>query len=377
MDSYLTAEISASAVRANLSLLREALAPGTKLCAVVKADCYGHGLATLLDAIASEADALAVATAEEAIDVREHGCDCDVLMFFSPCALAGPERLAEVLDELVARRITLTIITPREALAVAEAARRVGEEARVHVMIDTGMGREGAPAEQVPALVRHVREAAGLPLTGLYPHFATADAADKTFTREQLARFRETVGACGPPEGLTLHAASSAGLIDLPETHLQMVRPGIAMYGYQPSDQVQTRLALRPAMRLVARLLLVKPVPADSRCGYGLTYRFDRPSRIGVVPVGYGDGYLRSLSNRTVMRLAGRDVPVRGRVSMDQTIIDLTDSPDAQVGDEVEVISNDATAPNSVENLARLAGTIPYEITCGLSKRRVRRVRVD
>jgi len=374
MDSYLTAEISVSAVRANLGLLRGRLAATTKLCAVVKADCYGHGLATLADVIGAEADALAVATAEEAIPIRQGGYGGQVLMFFAP---SEADRLAEALDELVARQITLTLVAPQEAAAVAEAARRVGTDAQVHVMIDTGMGREGTPAELAPALVHHVRRTPGLRLTGMYTHFATADEADKTFTRDQLARFLRAVDACGPREGLTLHAASSAALIDLRQTHLDMVRPGISIYGYQPSDQMHTRLPLKPAMRLLAPLMIVKDAPAGSRCGYGLTHRFDRPSRVGVVPVGYGDGYPRRLSNQAVMRLGGREVPVRGRVSMDQTIVDLTGSPDARVGDEVEVISNDPAAPNSVESLARLAGTIPYEITCGLGKRRVRRVLVD
>ena len=151
-----------------------------------------------------------------------------------------------------------------------------------------------------------------------------------------------------------------------------MIRPGIALYGYQPSDQISTRLPLRPCLRLTGRLMQVKDVPAGSRCGYGLTYRFDRPSRTGLVPVGYGDGYLRSLSNRATMRIRGRDVPIRGRVAMDQIIIDLTDVAGAKVGDEVEIISSDPSAPHSVENLARLAGTIPYEITVRLG-RRVRR----
>jgi alanine racemase len=344
---------------------------------VVKADCYGHGLAALADVIGGEADALAVATPEEAVAVRRHGYDGQVLMFFAPCAFPDAERLAEALDELVARRITLTLVTPEEVAAVAEAARRVGTEAQVHVMIDTGMGREGTPPQRAPDLVGHIRQAPGLKLTGMYTHFATADEADKSFTREQLARFQQAVDACGPREGLTLHAAGSAALIDLRQTHLDMVRPGIAVYGYQPSDQMQTRLPLKPALRLRASLMIVKDAPAGSRCGYGLTHRFDRPSRIGLVPVGYGDGYPRCLSNRAVMRVRGHACGVRGRVSMDQTIVDLTDVPDARVGDEVEVISSDPAAPNSVESLARLAGTIPYEITCGLGKRRIRRVLVD
>lgn len=155
-----------------------------------------------------------------------------------------------------------------------------------------------------------------------------------------------------------------------------MVRPGISVYGYQPSDEMHRKVALRPALRLVGRLLLVKDVPAGGRCGYGLTYTFEEPGRIGLVPIGYADGYLRCLSNRSTMRVCGCDVPVRGRVSMDQTIVDLSDVPQARAGDEVEIISSDGASPHSVENLARLAGTIPHEITSPLG-RRVRRKKVD
>ena len=170
-------------------------------------------------------------------------------------------------------------------------------------------------------------------------------------------------------EGLIIHSANSAGIIDLPQAHLDMVRPGISVYGYQPSDHMLRRAELRPALRLTGSMLLVKDVPAGGQCGYGLTYTFTEPGRIGIVPIGYADGYPRCLSNRSTMRVGGIDVPVRGRVSMDQTIVDLTGAPQARAGDEVEIISSDPASPHSVENLARLAGTIPYEITTSLGRR--------
>jgi alanine racemase len=238
------------------------------------------------------------------------------------------------------------------------------------------MTRSGAPAERLGDLVAEVRRRKAVKLEGIYSHLATADETDKHAAHDQLGRFQAAVAAAGGTAGLTLHLANSAATIDLPETHLDMVRPGIAVYGYQPSDEMTHRLPLRPAMRVTGRLMQIKSVPAGSRCGYGLTYTFPRDSRVGLVPVGYADGYLRGFSSRTTMRVAGRDVPVCGRVSMDQVILDLSDTPAAQVGDEVEIISTDPAAPHSVENLARLAGTIPYEITCRLG-RRVRRVLVS
>jgi len=375
MESYLTAEISSAAVTHNLALLRQGLPHGTKLCAVVKADCYGHGLDLLLPVIGQQADRLAVATPDEAIHLRRLGYPGPILVFFSACAFSDHKDLRDALEELIVQRVTLTVVSPAEALAVAEAACRVHAQAEVHVKLDTGMARSGLPLNQVRELTDTCRQAPSVRLAGLYTHFATADEIDKDYAREQLRRFLSAADGAGGRDGLTLHAANSAGTIDLPATHLDMVRPGIAMYGYQPSDDMHNRLLLRPALRLWGRLMQIKDVPAGSRCGYGLTYAFDRDSRVGLVPIGYADGYFRSLSNRASMRIRGRDVPIRGRVSMDQIIIDLTDVPAARVGDEVEIISSDPVAPHSVENIARLANTIPYEITCRLG-RRVRRVLV-
>ncbi len=376
MESYLTAEISASAVRWNLGLLRKQLPARTKLCAVVKADCYGHGLADLLGVIAPAADCLAVATPEEAWLLRRLGYTGPVLMFFSACANCDRAERREAISELIAANVTLTVAAAGDVSAVDEAARLTDAQATVHIKVDTGMGRSGVPVGQLPALVEGIRRCQAVRLGGIYSHFATADEADKQNALGQFERFNSAVAAAGGGAGLTLHMANSAALIDLPATHLDMVRPGIAVYGYQPSDEMANRLPLRPALRLTGRLMQIKHVPAGSRCGYGLTHTFARDSRVGLAPVGYADGYPRSLSNAATMRIAGRDVPVRGRVSMDQTIVDLTDLPAVAVGDEVEIISPDPSAPHSVEALARLAGTIPYEITCRLGQR-VRRVPVD
>ncbi len=390
VESYLTAEVSAAALRHNLKLLRRRLAPGVRLCVAAKANCYGHGLPLLLDVLAEGVDALGVATPEEAVSLRHHGFRKPILMFFSACAYGEGAELHDALAQLIANDVWLTLVSPAEVRLVAETARLVDAAAQVHVKVDTGMGRSGVPAEQAPALVEAIRAEPRLRLVGLYTHFATADAADKAHTIEQLARFRRTISDCRFPiadsanakretrnaEHPILHAANSAATIDLPQTHLDMVRPGIAAYGYQPSDEMHVRLPLQPILRLTGRLMQVRDAPAGSRCGYGLRYTFTRPSRIGLVPIGYADGYLRCLTNRSVMRVRGQLVPTRGTISMDQTILDLTDVPSAAVGGEVEIISPDPAAPHSVEGLARLAGTIPYEVTCRLGDR-VRRKLVN
>jgi len=347
----------------NLDLLRSVIPHKTKLCAAVKSGAYGHGLTILLDTFTRHADWLAVATAGEAMELRRLGYAGPALVFFSATA-CGP-----LLDDLVAAGVTLTVVSQAESSAVAQAGVRSGRTVDVHVMIDTGMGRSGVPASKAAALVGHIRDQKSLHLGGLYTHFACSDVADKTSARLQWRRFGETVSECGGRDELMLHAANSAATIDLPETHADMVRPGISVYGYQPSDETHNHLPLRPALRLAGRLMQAKNIPAGGSCGYGLTYTFAKPGRIGLAPIGYGDGYLRCLSNRSTMRIRGRDVPVRGRVSMDQTIIDLTEAPDAKVGDEVEIISSNPTDPHSVEGLARLAGTIPHEVTCRLGAR--------
>ncbi len=369
MQSYLTAQISASAVRANLQLLRQQLGPTARLCAVVKADCYGHGLKLLLPTISSQADMLAVAVPEEAVRLRTLGYRGPVLTFFSACGYAQGGELAEAQEELISAGVIQTVVDPQELPVIAQFARRLGAVAEVHVKVDTGMMRSGVPTASLSATLERIGSDPNLKLSGIYTHFATADEAEKTFARRQLEVFLQAVRTPGVPSGVVLHAANSAATIDLPESHLDMVRPGIALYGYQPSGEMQRRLPLRPALRLVGRLLQVKEVRAGDRCGYGLTHTFRRDGRVGRVPIGYGDGYLRSWSNRATVRIGGCDAPVRGRVSMDQIIVDLGDCPQAWPGDEVEIISSDPAAPHSVENLARLADTIPYEVTCRLGGR--------
>jgi alanine racemase len=335
----------------------------------VKADCYGHGLEILWPVIAEEGEAMAVAGACEAIELRELGYEGELLMFFTPGSLPDGEVSGSTLKELMRRNVTLTVVSSIDVEAAVRAAGELGIEAPVHIKIDTGMGRSGVGHNVAGDLIARVRRERSLKLTGLYTHFATADEADKSPALAQLDNFRGVVDTCRGDENLTIHAANSAAVIDLPVSHFDMVRPGIAVYGYQPSDEMHHVLPLRPCLRLTSLLMQIKDLPSGSSVGYGLTHTFDRASRVGLVPVGYADGYSRALSGKSSMRIAGVDVRVCGRVAMDQVIVDVTDVPSARIGDEVEVISPDPSAPHSVENLARLAGTIPYEITCGLGDR--------
>ncbi|MDP6633389.1 MAG: alanine racemase [Phycisphaerae bacterium] len=376
MEAHLVAEISVGAVRHNLRLLRSHVGPDVRICPAVKADCYGHGLEILLPVIAEESDAMAVATADEAMELRQLGYTGEILMFFTPSSLPIGGRARETLKELISNNVTLTVVSADDVEAVACAAGELGVEASAHIKVDTGMGRSGVLHDVVGDLLSSVRREPSLRLTGLYTHFATADESDKSYTHAQLDNFQRVVDTCRGGDDLTIHAANSAAAIDLPVSHFDMIRPGIAVYGYQPSDEIQTVLPLRPCLRLTSIVMQIKDITAGSSVGYGLTHTFDRPSRVGLVPVGYADGYPRNLSGEVSMRIAGADVPVCGRVAMDQVIVDLTDIPSVRIGQEAEVISADPSEPHSVENLASLAGTIPYEITCGLG-RRIRRVPVE
>jgi alanine racemase len=373
LNDYLVAEISASALKANIALIRRELKPTTKLCFVAKSNCYAHGWLQCKDVAAQTADWATVATPEEALAVRQSGWRRPLLLLMAS-AFPG-ETARERLRQLISQGVTLTLAAPGDLAVLSAAAAEVGRPAQVHLKIDSGMTRSGVLPAGAPALMHQARRQAGITVTGVYSHFAAADEKDKTSAREQLARFLGAIQACGnDAQGLIRHIAASAGTIDLPESHLDMVRVGTALYGHQPSDDMLRQLPLRGVLRLVGRLTQVRDVPAGSYVGYGRHYRFDRPAKIGLVPIGYTDGYWRAFSNRAVMRIGGQAVPVRGRVCMDQTIVELTEAPNAKVGDEVEIVSRDAEAPNSVENLARLAGTITPDIMTRFNSTRIRRV---
>jgi len=368
MRHYLRAQVSLQAVRHNLAVIRGRLPAGCKLCAVVKADAYGHGLPSLLKTISAGSDALAVATAPEALDVRRMGYQGPLLATMACGAQSGGEQL-EAAAEAIRNGVQLTITDVAEVTSLQRLARNLGKRPALHVKIDTGMGRSGVLPGGAPELVAAVRDAWPLRLAGVYTHLAAADDADKTHAEGQFTLFLATLDRLGPLKGALRHAANSAAIADMPHTALDMVRPGIAIYGYPPGDDVQHVLPVRPVLRLTAPILQVKQLPLGATCGYGLDCRLGRASRVGIVPGGYADGVSRRLGGRCPVGIDGQMAPVLGRISMDQIIVDLTDHPAAGVGTVVELISPDPNAPNSVANLARLGETIPYEVTCRLGRR--------
>ncbi|MFQ5524808.1 MAG: alanine racemase [Thermoanaerobaculia bacterium] len=374
IPSHLIAEVSTGAVQHNLRHLRGLLPEGCRLWPVAKADAYGLGLEELWPTLAGGSDGLCVSNAREALELRDWGYEGGLLVLF-PMGARARIGSAEDLARLVNLGVEMTVASLDEIEWLNSAAHRAHRIARVHLKVDTGMHRGGADLEEAAALADTVAGREDCELAGVYTHFATAEDVDTSFAEEQLERFLDwTRSVDSIPDSARRHAANSAALLSLGGSHLDLVRPGLSVYGYRPAEHLEAAAGLQPALRLVTHVMQTKKAAEGEGCGYGLTHRFDRTSRIGLVPIGYADGYLRALSNESVMRLRGTEVPCRGSVAMDQTILDLTDVADAEVGEEVEIISPDFGAGNSVERLARQAGTIPYEILTRLGARIERRL---
>jgi alanine racemase len=335
--------------------------------AVVKADGYGHGaLESARAALEGGATWLGVATAAEAEDLRRAGLDPRILVM-GPLIGDEPRRA-------VAAGADVAVWSPAALPALAEAGRELGERVRVHLKLDTGMGRLGARPEDVEALARAAASAAGgVEVAGLMTHFATADEVNGEnagFMREQLVRFKAVVRELRKrfPKAL-VHAANSAATLREPDAALEMVRCGIALYGCSPFGRDARDDGLRPAMSLVSYLASMKTIRSRESVGYGRTFRAARGTRIGLVPVGYGDGYARHLSNRADVLIGGRPAPVVGTISMDQLTVDLgPDGPEA-VGDEVVLMGEQGGLLLSAERLAAWRGTINYEVTCSVGAR--------
>jgi len=352
-------EIDLEAIAHNVRLLRP---PGAELMAIVKADGYGHGDAEVAEAaLDAGASRLGVSLVEEGLGLRERGIDAPILVLaeFPP----GSEK------EALERRLTPTVYTDEGVAGVAEAARALGRPLSVHLKLDTGMHRVGLwPPEEAPAFVRRVLEA-GLELEGLWTHFADSEL-DDAGTLDQLARFRAAADALAA-EGITpgvLHAANSGATIRFPQTHLDLVRPGAAVYGVDPGAGLAEPFGLRPALSWRSAVTMVKRLPAGERLSYGGRHTLDRDATIATVPVGYDDGFPRQLEGKADVLIGGRRHPVAGTITMDQILVDCGDSSVAP-GDEVVLIGAQGDERIPVEELAERAGTIARQITTGIGER--------
>jgi len=360
------AEINLAAIGHNVRQFKSHLSPKTLIMAIVKADGYGHGAVEVArEAVAAGVSFLGVGLVEEAVQLRENGFDVPILILGFTPAEYGPY--------LCRYNLTPTVFTLEEADAFAGAARSCAQTLTVHVAVDTGMGRVGCfPCEKADSFIAHVAALQGLALQGIYTHFASADQADKSFACWQLKRFNDLVRRL-ETQGIHIpvkHTANSAAAIDLPEAHFEMVRLGISLYGLYPSAEVQrSTVALRPAMSLKARIIFTKDIPAGTGVSYGSTYVADRPVRIATLPLGYGDGYPRKLSNIGQVLVRGKRVPIVGRVCMDQTMINVQDVGGVVAGDEAVMFGRQGEAQLHVDEVAGWLDTINYEVVTRISGR--------
>ncbi len=358
------AEIDLDAIAFNVRQHRRHVGERVEVVAVVKANAYGHGAVPVARAaLAAGATRLAVHRAGEGIDLRQAGLDAPILLMgYTPPVGA---------DEVVRWRLTPSLMTPEFAQALAARAAAAGAVVPVHIKVDTGMSRYGLLPDEVVDFAQSLLHLPGIRLEGLFTHFATADAADQAHLRQQLAAFQAVIAALRAA-GIAIplrHAANSAAAMRLPEAHFDAVRIGIAMYGLEPSDEWPPVFEIRPALALKSRVSRVRDLPAGAGISYGRTYVTPAPVTVALVPVGYGDGYHRSLSNRGSVLIRGQRAPIRGRVCMDQFVVEVTHIPDVQQDDEVVIVGRQGSERISAEEVARLAGTINYEVTTALLPR--------
>ncbi len=363
--NFLTwAEIDLDAIVHNLHALKAHVGRDVQTVAVVKANAYGHGaIPVAKTALTAGADWLAVNRVAEGVALRTARIDARILAL-GYCMPAEAE-LA------VAHRITPTVTTMATARALTVAAASAPQPFPIHIKIDTGMGRLGLLPEEAVAFVRAVRALPGLRVEGIFSHFAVADEPDTTFSARQHRVFGEVVRAIEHDSGEIpiKHLANSAATMALAPAHFQMVRLGIALYGLPPSQAIDWAVELRPAMTLKTRIARVRTLPAGASVGYGRTFITAAPTPIALAAVGYGDGYPRLCSNRGAMLVQGKRAPIAGRVSMDQTSLDVSGIENVREGDVAVVFGRQGEAEISADEVAGWAETINYEIVTGLAAR--------
>ncbi|MEX0834355.1 MAG: alanine racemase [Actinomycetota bacterium] len=352
------AEVDLEAIRHNVGAIKP---DGVDLLAVVKANAYGHGEEEVsLAALAAGATGLGVALVEEGIRLREAGIEAPILCLSE--FPRGSER------EALEARLTPALYTVDGLNALSDAARGLDPPPAVHVKIDTGMHRVGVyPPWDVAEIIGRVREA-GLQIGGLWTHFARAEEDEET-TRRQLKRFDEILGALTQEEEVGIvHAANTAATLMYPESHFDMVRSGLGIYGLGPAPDLAERNGLRPALSWRTAVTMTKRVPAGAAISYGHTYRLEHDTTIATIPVGYADGYPRSLSNKAEVLIRGRRRRSAGTVTMDQMLVDCGDEA-IEPGEEAVLIGRQGDEEITSDELAGLAGTISYELLCGISAR--------
>ena len=365
--SRVCARIDLDAIEYNMEMMRQNLDEGVKILSVIKSDGYGHGALQVAKFLSDKEYiwGYAVAALDEGMILRRGGIEKPILVM----GCIFPEQW----EEMLASEIHMTIYDSDTARRVSDFAVNMGKKAFIHLKIDTGMSRLGFPAkEESIGRIEEISRMPTLIIEGMYTHFARADETDKSDARRQLREFlwmKEQLSRLGVTASY-YHCANSAGIIDLREADMDMVRAGIATYGLYPSDEVRKELVpLRPAMELVSHVVHVKWVDAGTPVSYGGTFVTAKRTRIATIPVGYGDGYPRSLSNKGYVLIHGKKAPILGRVCMDQFMVDVTEIEGVEFGDLVTLVGRNGEAFVTVELLSELAGKLRYEFICNFGKR--------
>ncbi len=359
------AEINLASLRKNLEAIRRKVGPVVAIMGIVKANAYGHGIVEIAHALNKfGADYLGVGFLEEGILLRNHGITTPILV------LGGV--LGNQVDEFLEYNLDITVSSIELAERIStEVTTNGGKKPRIHLKIDTGMERLGVRWDHAPAFIERVARLQSLELVGIYSHFATADERDKTFANEQLRRFQSVLEHV---DRLSLsipyrHIANSGAILDLPASYCTMVRPGISLYGYYPSTETSESISLEPVLSLKSKIVYVKEVLAGMSISYGRRYTANQKTRIATVPVGYGDGYNRLLSNAASVIIRGKKHPVVGIVCMDQLMVDIGTEGTYHVGDEVTLIGSVGSCSVNAWDLAKIMNTIPYEVLTNISTR--------
>ncbi len=359
-------EINLEHIKHNCRTVKQLVGENVQVAAVVKANGYGHGAIPVGKAcLEAGADSLAVAILSEAIQLREAGIHCPILvMGWTPV-----EGYALAIEQ----DVRLTIYNLQEAEKLNRIALAVGKKAKVHLKLDTGMSRLGFQAdEEGLQIAEQILSLEGIEVEGLFSHLFNGDEYDKTYALEQIEKFQSFIDTLQARTGIRIpiyHLGASACIIDIPEGYFDMVRPGIMLYGYQPSDQMHHFPLLKHVLTWKARVAHVKLLPAGRLIGYNGTFELQKDTLVATIPVGYADGYNRMLSNNGYILCRGKKLPIIGKICMDQFMVDASEIPDMQAGEEVILLGAADGVSITVTEMARHWGTIEHEVTCSIAAR--------
>ncbi len=361
-------EIDLDRIRSNMDNMRANIDEKTKMIGVIKTDGYGHGAV----AIAQELEPVgymygfAVATAEEAHILRMAGIKKPILIL----GYTFPYSYPMLIDE----EIRMTVFREDTLEELSEAAAKLKKKAKIHIKVDTGMSRIGIlPDEGGFQFIEKALHTEGIEVEGIFTHFATSDYADKRYAYEQLDKFQKFCAEAEARFGIEFavkHCSNSAGILEMPQANMDVVRAGITLYGLSPSDEVAKDIVkFEPALSFKSTVVYVKKIPAGTAVSYGRTYIADKERTIATIPLGYGDGYPRGLSGKGYVLIHGKKAPILGRVCMDQFMVDVTEIPETKENDEVTLIGTDGKETITMEDLGELSGRFNYELACNLGKR--------